>query len=256
MASALRSLLQVLLGVVIGFFLATYVLPSARPASSGTTGPGPVARQPSAGPAAPAAVPATEPAGGAESTLFGRRGGQASPGAFSEPRAEAPKPAEPTPVATVQPAPEPAPRVDAPTPVVAEGPVDFRELCIKPAAWPPIITLNKEINAQVMQGEEVIAEIPLAAGEKLQVSKVFGDGTAEVRAKGAKFIVKAADTDLAAQARVRLAEISGRVRAPVATTPPVEPTPAPREQKEPAPAPRRDDLDGKMRSLFGTPEKR
>lgn len=146
---------------------------------------------------------------------------------------------------------------------VEEEPVDFRELCIKPAAWPPIITLNKEINAQVMQGEEVIAEIPLSAGEKLQVSKVFGDATAEVRAKGAKFIVKAADTDLAALARVRLTEISGRVRAPAPVAPKPEPAPvaktptkAPTAEPAPTQPGKSDDLDSKMRSLFGTPQKK
>ena len=255
MASFLRSVLQVMLGAIIGWTAAVYYLPSSRPA--GTTKPpaGPVVHQPAkTGPAPSTTVAATTPEAPADTTLFGRPGGTAAPGAFAEPRAESPKPA---PVAVTQPE-EPASKPEpqaVTTPAAPEEPVDFRELCIKPAAWPPIITLNKEINAQVTQGEEVIAEIPLSAGEKLQVSKVYGDATVEVRAKGAKFIVKAADTDLAAQARVRLAEISGRPRAPaptpVAAAPVVEPTPAP---KEPTPAPRRgDDLDSKMRSLFGTP---
>lgn len=252
-----------MLGAILGWTAAVYYLPSARTTGSGPAkaAAGTVVRPPA--PAAPAsATPVAAPHEG-ETTLFGRQAGAGvvAPGAFAEPRAETPRPAEPAPVAEPEPEPQ-RPVVATPAPPAEpEAPVDFRELCIKPAAWPPIVTLNKEINAQVMQGEEVIAEIPLAAGEKLQVSKVFGDATAEVRAKGAKFIVKAADTDLAAQARVRLAEISGRPRAPaptpVATTPPsVEPTPAPRE---PAPAPTRgrgDDLDAKMRSLFGTPEKR
>lgn len=268
MASFIRSLLQVLLGVVIGFFAATYLLPEARRGGAGPAGPGPVARPASP---APAGVAAIEPARG-EDSLFGRRGGGSSaPGPVSQPKVEEPRPAPPAPVAVVEPAPKPEPE-PAPAAPAADEPVDFRELCVKPAAWPPTITLNKEMNAQVMQGEEVIAEIPLNAGEKLQVSKVFGDGTAEVRAKGAKFIVKAADTDLAAQARVRLAEISGRVRAPVAPSPaPSTPTPTPAPAVEPTPvakapaasqpkappaSPKEADLDNKMRSLFGTPQKR
>lgn len=260
MASFLRSVLQILLGAILGWSAAVYYLPSSRPVAGAKTPGGPVVRQPVA------ATPTTPATGGAapaaDTNLFGRPGGTAAPGAFAEPRVETPKPAEPATVAVTQPA-EPAVNPEAPAPVAPpapEEPVDFRELCIKPAAWPPIITLAKEINAQVMQGEEVIAEIPLSAGEKLQVSKVYGDATVEVRAKGAKFVVKAADTDIAALARARLAEISGRPRAPapapapIAATPVVEPTPAP---KEPTPAPRRgDDLDSKMRSLFGTPEKR
>lgn len=260
MASFIRSLLQVLLGVVIGFAAATYLLPEARKggATAPAVGQGPVARPPAA-PASTTASPSSPAVAtaNADDTLFGRRGGAPAPVAAT--------PAKPAPVAEVQPAPTPEPRVETPEPpppppVVAEEPVDFRELCIKPAAWPPIITLNKDINAQVMQGEEVIAEIPLSAGEKLQVSKVFGDATAEVRAKGAKFIVNAADTDLAAQARVRLAEISGKPRAPAPVAPVERVTEPPAKAPAPAPTPtqpaRGDDLDAKMRSLFGTPQKR
>ena len=260
MADFIRSLLQVLLGFVLGVGAMLLLIPGSKTTKDD---------QPAAGakavatpkPAVAVADAGNDKADSGSDTLFGRRSGAGAPAPVAKPEAVATVPA-PTP-----PAPEPEPVVSEPAPApaappvaVAEEPVDFRELCIKPAAWPPIITLNKEINAQVMQGEEVIAEIPLSAGEKLQVSKVFGDGTAEVRAKGAKFVVKAADTDLAAQARVRLAEISGRPRAPVATQPTVA-EPAPSVRPNPAaPAPqqpaRGGDLDSKMRSLFGTPEKR
>jgi hypothetical protein len=256
-ASFIRSILQIVLGFALGFAAATYYLPAARSGGGSGVAPKPVAQKPGTG-------NATAAAGGdadASSTLFGRRGGQSSAGTTTQPARETPvavvepERVDPTPVAEPQPEPAKEPAV-----AVAEEPVDFRELCIKPAAWPPIITLNKEINAQVMQGEEVIAEIPLSAGEKLQVSKVFGDATAEVRAKGAKFIVKAADTDLAALARGRLAEISGRVRAPTPVAPTPEPAPATKvSTKEPAPEPppaRSDDLDSKMRSLFGTPQRK
>ena len=262
MAQFIRSFLQILLGFALGFAVATYYLPSTRPA----TGPTPVAgnkagvRTPA--PNAPTPVATTPaPAPSEKSTLFGHSKGADTSVANSGTVTQQPVPAAPVaqPEARPEPAlPDPAPV--APPVAVADEPVDFRELCIKPAAWPPIITLNKEINAQVMQGEEVIAEIPLSAGERLQVSKVFGDATAEVRAKGAKFIVKAADTDLAAQARVRLAEISGRPRAPAMAVTPAEPTPSPRAPtKDTAPTPppaKSDDLDSKMRSLFGTPQKR
>jgi hypothetical protein len=103
--------------------------------------------------------------------------------------------------------------------------------------------------------------LPLVAGERLQVSKVFGDGTVEVRAKGAKFIVDHKVTDLEIQARARLVEISGKPRLVRPPAPPA-PTPTPRaEPKRPSetpttsPAPD-DDLDRRMRTLFGTPEKR
>ncbi len=261
MASFIRSLLQVLLGFACGFAAATYFLPSMRN-SGGVSGPTkPVVQKPASGSAANTVAGSGETSNVSENTPFGRRGGSSSTGTVTPPAKETPvavvepERVDPTPV--VEPKAEP---VKEPAVAISEEPVDFRELCIKPAAWPPIITLNKEINAQVMQGEEVIAEIPLSAGEKLQVSKVFGDATAEVRAKGAKFIVKADDTDLAALARVRLAEISGRVRAPVPVAPTPEPslpTKAPAKEATPEPPPPRgDDLDSKMRSLFGTPQKK
>ena len=206
--------------------------------------------------------------------LFGRATPIAPPATTPSPVAEAPKPPqlveeEPEPVAQVnEPAPQPA--NPEPTPVVTVTPevspadlppVDFAELCIKPAAWPLVITLNKAIDAQILQGTEVIGELPLVAGERLQVSKVFGDGTVEVRAKGAKFIVDHKVTDLEIQARARLVEISGKPRLVPPPTPPA-PTPTPRvEPKRPSetpttsPAPD-DDLDRRMRTLFGTPEKR
>lgn len=265
MLSLLRSFLQIALGFALGFFAAAYYLPEAR--SARERGPATVSKGPSTVTTKPVAE--TKPQNASEpANLFGR---PANGTTTSSGSSNTTKPTQ-TPVSIVKEAPvaevtqpKPTPPVTpvVEVPVAAEEPVDFRELCIKPAAWPPSITLNKEVNAEVMEGEDVIAEIPLSAGERVQVSKVFGDGTVEVRAKGAKFVIKAADTDLAAQARVRLAEISGRVRAPtptekpeVKTEPKVESKPV---EKPAAPEPSKgagDDIDRKMKSLFGTPQKR
>lgn len=265
MLSLLRSFLQIALGFALGFFVAAYYLPEARSARAG--GPTTVSKGPSVVTTKPTTD--TRPSASSESTnLFGR------PSTGSVTSSESPNTTKPVktpgnadrenPVAEVsQPKPTTpvAPIVDVP--VALEEPVDFRELCIKPAAWPPSITLNKEVNAEVMEGEEVIAEIPLSAGERVQVSKVFGDGTVEVRAKGAKFVINAADTDLAAQARGRLAEISGRVRAPTPTEKPevkpepkAEPKPVEKTGTTDSPKGGGDDIDRKMKSLFGTPQKR
>lgn len=275
----LRFLLQVLLGFVLGFATAVFLLPDIN-INIGVEPSGKQVAQ-AQRPASPAAKAGSgagaDHSADSDTTLFGRRagsagsavridGGQAAaeetpreetgPGAVASTGGEAPRPAEPTPAAPT------APVAVAP---VDTTPVDFGELCIKPAAWPPIITLTKDTNAEVRQGEEVIAEIPLVVGDKLQVSKVFGDGTVEVRAKGAKFIITHTVTDLEPQARARLNEISGKVRAPApqpvvqrpAPTPAGPARPAPKKDDEEPPAQRNnDDLDRKMRSLFGTPERR
>ncbi len=278
----LRFLLQVLLGFVLGFATAVFLLPDIN-INIGVepSGNQPAQVQRPASSAAKAGSGAgADNSADSDTTLFGRRGGsagavvridggqsaaEATPRqetgsvAVDSPGGEAPRPAEPTPTAPTPTAPVAVAPVDT-------TPVDFGELCIKPAAWPPIITLTKDTNAEVRQGEEVIAEIPLVVGDKLQVSKVFGDGTVEVRAKGAKFVIHHTVTDLEPQARARLNEISGKVRAPapqpVVQRPapaPSTPTarPAPKKEEEEPPAQRNnDDLDRKMRSLFGTPERR
>jgi len=267
----LRFLLQVLLGFALGFAAAVHFLPDVK-ININMGGDSPTQVAPVPAPAPGRSQPKAVAAEDADNTVFGRRGGSAGaavridgPSPISEePRREdtaatpsrnrAPRPAEPAPAEPVAP---------VAVAVVDTTPVDFGELCIKPAAWPPIITLTKDTNAEVRQGEEVIAEIPLVVGDKLQVSKVFGDGTVEVRAKGAKFILPHTVTDLEPQARARLNEISGRPRAPapqpvVERTAPSAPAtrPASRKDEEPPAQRNNEDLDRKMRSLFGTPERR
>ncbi len=269
MVALIKSFLLVVLGFALGA-LATLVF--IKQTENG--GILPSANRPVA--TAPAMSAAPRPATG-DTTLFGKP----SPGAgtvavapTTPAVAPTPEPREPEPVApavepepvatTPSPAPEPEPEPAAPA-VVDATPVDFGELCIKPAAWPPVITLNKAIDAQILQGNEIIGELPVAAGERLQVTKVFGDGTVEVRAKGARFVVDHKLTDLEPQARARLAEISGKPRAPVLPPPTPRAEPPPRtetsrggKKEEPAREPTTgdDDLDRRLRSLFGTPSRR
>lgn len=275
----LRFLLQVLLGFVIGFATAVFLLPDVN-INIGLEPSGKQVAGQAQRPAPPVAGPGgASPSGGSDdsgTTLFGRRGGSAG----SVVRIDGGAPSEETPreetgAGAVASAGGETPRTGGPDPIPAQPvapvaavpvdttPVDFGELCIKPAAWPPIITLTKDTNAEVRQGEEVIAEIPLAVGDKLQVSKVFGDGTVEVRAKGAKFVISHTVTDLEPQARARLNEITGKPRAPApqpvvqrpAPTPPTRPA-AKKEEEQPPAQRNPDDLDRKMRSLFGERERR
>ena len=269
MVALIKSFLLVVLGFALGA-LATLVF--IKHTESG--GILPAGSRTAASPVTPSPNSPQSPA--ANTTLFGK----SAPGAVAsapttpavvptpEPREPAPAPPakEPEPIASTPPPPAPEPQPEPATPAVVDTtPVDFGELCIKPAAWPPVITLNKAIDAQILQGNEVIGELPVAAGERLQVTKVFGDGTVEVRAKGARFIVDHKLTDLEPQARVRLAEISGKPRAPALPPPAPRAEPAPRtdnsrgaRKDEPAPEPSTgdDDLDRRMRTLFGTPSRR
>ncbi|MCE2684838.1 MAG: hypothetical protein LW857_06710, partial [Verrucomicrobiae bacterium] len=120
----------------------------------------------------------------------------------------------------------------------------------------------------------------LADGDVLQVSKVLGDGTLEVRAQGLKFEIDQKLTDFEAGVRRKIAELADRgstIPAPYKTdrpyVPPIaplptapvrveKPTPVVTEKPTPTPTtkptPRpKDTLDEKMNSLFGrkaTPE--
>ena len=267
MVALIKSFLLVVLGFALGALATLVFIKQTESGGILPSGNRPVAMAP-----APAPKPAT-----GDTTLFGKP----SPGAGAvavapttpavaptpEPREPEAEPATPpkapeSVVTTPEPEPEPSPAAPA---VVDITPVDFGELCIKPAAWPPVITLNKAIDAQILQGNEIIGELPVAAGERLQVTKVFGDGTVEVRAKGARFVVDHKLTDLEPQARARLAEISGKPRAPAVQPSAPRAEPAPRtdssrggKKEEPASEPSTgdDDLDRRMRTLFGTPSRR
>lgn len=284
----LRVLLQVLLGFFLGIFVAVKFLPEINDITISFGGGSSTKENVSKDTIPPSderRAKAVDQEVNPDNTVFGRRGGstgaavridggQASaevtareetgPGTIASASGETARPADPRPVAPVA-SPEPPPAAPVAVAPIDTTPVDFGELCIKPAAWPPIITLTKDTNAEVRQGEEVIAEIPLAVGDKLQVSKVFGDGTVEVRAKGAKFVVHHTVTDLEPQARVRLNEISGKPRAPAPQPVVQRPSPTPagparpvpgKDEEEPPAQRNNDDLDRKMRSLFGERERR
>jgi hypothetical protein len=128
-----------------------------------------------------------------------------------------------------------------------------------------------------MEKGQKVADIPLAEGDVLQISKVLGDGTLEVRAQGLKFEIDQKLTDFEAGVRRKITELADKgstIPAPYKTdrpyVPPIAPlptAPAPVEKPVPAvtekppttkPTPRpKDTLDDKMNSLFGrklTPE--
>ena len=266
MIALIKSFLLVFLGFALGalstLMLLRYqegsgILPTGpRPAVAAKTAPAaPASNTTLFGKPATASTPAPAPVSPEPAPSPQSSGSPESSSSAEPPPPPAPRTPEPE-------SPDPAPADPAPRSSLPEPPVDFGELCIKPAAWPPVITLNKAIDAQILQGNEIIGEIPVAAGERLQVTKVFGDGTVEVRAKGARFIVDHKITDLEPQARARLAEISGKPRAPVLAPPAprAEPTPRTPRKDEPAPAQEPstgdDDLDRRMRTLFGTPSRR
>lgn len=149
------------------------------------------------------------------------------------------------------PAPAPAPvvapvkvavaEVAKPAPAAAstEPSLDFKSISEHLILWPNSVTVTTATTAAVFVDGKKAQDLALEAGTVLQLSKVLADGSLEVRAKGAKFEIKSAQTDFSAELGKRVAELvakgtkvdssfvtsSTAAVAPVVT--PVAPAPAP-----------------------------
>lgn len=120
--------------------------------------------------------------------------------------AKAPAPA-PAPVvapvkAAVAEAAKPAPAVAS-----AEPSLDFKSISEHLILWPNSVTVTTATTAAVYVDGKKAQDLPLEAGTVLQLSKVLADGSLEVRAKGAKFEIKSAQTDFSAELGKRVADL-------------------------------------------------
>ena len=156
------------------------------------------------------------------------------------------------PVTAVAKAPAPVPVVVTAKPAVVEvaKPVptaiasavpalDFKSISEHLILWPNSVTVTTATTAAVFVDGKKVQDLALEAGTVLQLSKVLADGSLEVRAKGAKFEIKSAQTDFKAELGKRVAELVAKgtkidssfvtsstvAVAPVVT--PVAPAPAP-----------------------------
>ncbi len=176
---------------------------------------------------------------------------------------------------------EPVAKVDERPKANANQKLDYTALNARAIFWPPTVLVTTATSTPLMEKGQKVADIPLDVDSVLQLSKVLGDGTLEVRAQGLKFEIDNKLTDFEAGVRKKIAELADKgstVPAPYKTatpyTPPIAPLPhAPAPMTPPvtvkpatpvpAPAPTktapkpRDTLDDKISSLFGrraTPE--
>ncbi len=286
MLAFFRHLMVFLLGALVGAVAILFFLPTFS-ATFTNTSMGAVAKvEEPAKPAEPVAkveVPAkpAEPVAKVE-----------EPAKPAEPVAKVEEPAKPAePVAKVEEPAKPAepgkPMVDDTVAKTEPKPkadsnqkLDYTALNARPVFWPPSVLVTTATSSALMEQGKKVADIPLAEGDVLQVSKVLGDGTLEVRAQGLKFEIDQKLTDFEAGVRRKIAELADKGStipapyktdrpyvppiAPLPTAPaPVEkPTPTVTEKPSPAPTTKpptrsKDTLDDKMNSLFGrklTPE--
>jgi hypothetical protein len=275
-----------LLGALVGAVAILFFLPTFS-ATFTNTSMGAVAKvEEPAKPAEPVAK-VEEPAKPAEPVAKVEE-----PAKPAEPVAKVEEPAKPAePVAKVE---EPAKPAEPSKPMVDEAAakteskpkadsnqkLDYTALNARPVFWPPSVLVTTATSSALMEQGKKVADIPLAEADVLQISKVLGDGTLEVRARGLKFEIDQKLTDFEAGVRRKIAELADKGStipapyktdrpyvppiAPLPTAPaPVEkPTPSVTEKPTPAPTAKpptrsKDTLDDKMNSLFGrklTPE--
>ena len=177
----------------------------------------------------------------------------------------------------------------APTPVVEDKDaasvnlpqLDYTAINERPIFWPSAVKVLANTSVPLLEKNKKIAELPLNAGDLLQVSKVYGDGKLEVRAKNLKFeidskltnfdnLVREKIKELAAQGNNTLAPYvrpgenyvppaKPKLVAPVKGQAPTPPNPATKnettqvvepETAEAAPEGKGRSLDDKMNALF------
>jgi len=160
-------------------------------------------------------------------------------------------------------------------------PLDYTAINERPIFWPSAVKVLVNTVVPLVEKNKKIAELPLNAGDVLQLSKVYGDGKLEVRAKNLKFeidskltnfdiLVREKINELAAQGNTTLAPFvrpgenyippaKPKLVVPVKNTPPATgKTPNPNETlsvpepetTEPAPENKGRSLDDKMNALF------
>ncbi len=162
--------------------------------------------------------------------------------------------------------------------------LDYTAINERPIFWPSAVKVLTNTAVPLLEKNKKIADLPLNAGDVLQLSKVYGDGKLEVRAKNLKFeidsqltnfdvLVREKINELAAQGNNTLAPfvrpgenyippVKPKLVVPVKNAPPAplnspslspknDPTPAAEpEPTEAATEPKSRSLDDKMNALF------
>lgn len=111
--------------------------------------------------------------------------------------------------------------------------LNFTSINERPVFWPAAVRLLADTVVPLMEKNKKIADIPLSEGATLQLSKVFGDGKLEVRAKNMKFEIDYQLTNFDEAIRIRIKELEAQGNKTVAPyfrsgevyTPPKKPLP-------------------------------
>jgi hypothetical protein len=183
----------------------------------------------------------------------------------------------------------PVPAMEAPEPAAVNLPqLDYTAINERPIFWPSAVKVLANTAVPLLEKNKKIADLPLSVGDILQLSKVYGDGKLEVRAKNLKFEIDSKLTNFDILVREKIRELAAQgnntlapfIRPGENYVPPAKPklvapvknsTPAPSASKnetlpvaepetpEPVTENKGRSLDDKMNALFtqgnGTSEK-
>jgi hypothetical protein len=84
--------------------------------------------------------------------------------------------------------------------------LDFSAINERPTLWPNSVKVIVNTSVPLLEKNKKVADVPLNAGDTLQVSKVFGDGKLEVRAKNLKFEIDSKLTNFELLIREKIKE--------------------------------------------------
>ena len=88
--------------------------------------------------------------------------------------------------------------------------LDYTAINERPVFWPSAVKVLVNTAVPLFEKTKKIADLPLNAGDVLQLSKVYGDGKLEVRAKNLKFEIDSKLTDFDILVREKINELAAQ----------------------------------------------
>lgn len=147
--------------------------------------------------------------------------------------------------------------------------LDYTAINERPIFWPSAVKVLTNTTVPLLEKNKKIADLPLNKGDVLQLSKVYGDGKLEVRAKNLKFEIDSKLTNFDVLVREKIKELAAQgnnilapfVRPGENYVPPAKPKLTAPAKKEPTPVAEPEpaetatetkspSLDDKMNALF------
>jgi len=88
--------------------------------------------------------------------------------------------------------------------------LDYTAINERPIFWPSAVKVLANTAVPLLEKNKKIADLPLATGDVLQLSKVYGDGKLEVRAKNLKFEIDSKLTNFDILVREKIKDLAAQ----------------------------------------------